>query len=77
MKKKLALAVTTVTIAGSLAASGALAAPSDTRPGWGHGDTNHVHVGPPGQSVNPGDFHHMIWWWIWNFLRHFHFPWGN
>ena len=23
----------------------------DTRPGWGHGDKNHVHTGPPGQSV--------------------------
>jgi hypothetical protein len=25
----------------------------NTRPGWGYGDTNHVHVGPPGQSVRP------------------------
>lgn len=24
-----------------------------TRPGWGFGDTNHVHTGPPGQSVRP------------------------
>ena len=24
-----------------------------TRPGWGHGDKNHVHTGPPGQSVRP------------------------
>lgn len=22
------------------------------RPGWGHGDKNHEHSGPPGQSVN-------------------------
>ncbi len=22
-----------------------------TRPGWGFGDQNHVHTGPPGQSV--------------------------
>jgi hypothetical protein len=22
-----------------------------TRPGWGYGDKNHVHTGPPGQSV--------------------------
>lgn len=22
-------------------------------PGWGFGDTNHVHTGPPGQSVRP------------------------
>lgn len=25
----------------------------ETRPGWGHGDKNHVHTGPPGQSVRP------------------------
>jgi hypothetical protein len=33
----------------------ALAAkPTDnTRPGWGYGDKNHVHTGPPGQSVRP------------------------
>lgn len=24
---------------------------SPTRPGWGIGDQNHVHLGPPGQSV--------------------------
>jgi hypothetical protein len=24
---------------------------NDTRPGWGFGDQNHVHTGPPGQSV--------------------------
>ena len=23
--------------------------PSTARPGWGHGDTNHMHTGPPGQ----------------------------
>ena len=23
------------------------------RPGWGYGDTNHHHTGPPGQSVRP------------------------
>lgn len=22
-------------------------------PGWGYGDQNHVHTGPPGQSVRP------------------------
>lgn len=25
----------------------------NTRPGWGFGDSNHVHTGPPGQSVHP------------------------
>lgn len=28
-------------------------ASSTTKPGWGYGDTNHVHTGPPGQSVRP------------------------
>jgi len=27
--------------------------PNGTRPGWGYGDKNHVHTGPPGQSVRP------------------------
>ncbi len=32
----------------------ASAKPSDgTRPGWGFGDKNHVHTGPPGHSVHP------------------------
>ena len=25
----------------------------DTRPGWGHGDKNHEHTGPPGLTVRP------------------------
>lgn len=24
-----------------------------TKPGWGYGDKNHAHTGPPGQSVRP------------------------
>ena len=27
--------------------------PNGTKPGWGYGDNNHVHTGPPGQSVAP------------------------
>src|SRR5260221_13863640 len=27
----------------------------NTRPGWGFGDKNHHHIGPPGHSVRPGD----------------------
>lgn len=26
-----------------------------SRPGWGNGDKNHEHIGPPGQSVRPHD----------------------
>jgi hypothetical protein len=28
---------------------------ADTRPGWGSGDKNHVHTGPPGQNKKSGD----------------------
>jgi len=39
----------------ALAASAFAAKPNadTTRPGWGYGDKNHVHTGPPGQSVHP------------------------
>jgi hypothetical protein len=79
MKRKLALTAAAIAITG-MAASSALAAPgndngNNSRPGWGNGDAQHVHTGPPGDSVNPGH-HHFFWWWIWNFLRHFHFPWS-
>ena len=31
------------------------ASPSNqTKPGWGHGDKNHIHTGPPGHSVSTG-----------------------
>jgi hypothetical protein len=39
-----------------ISASAAFAAPGnsgDTKPGWGYGDKNHVHTGPPGQTVQP------------------------
>jgi hypothetical protein len=34
-------------------ASGQASAAPSTRPGWGCGDTNHVHTGPPGLGPNP------------------------
>lgn len=36
-----------------LATSAFAANSGGTRPGWGYGDKNHVHTGPPGQSVHP------------------------
>jgi hypothetical protein len=42
------VAVITVAVPSALAKSN-----NDVRPGWGNGDKNHVHVGPPGQSVHP------------------------
>jgi hypothetical protein len=39
-----------------LGGSGALAAGnSGTRPGWGCGDTNHTHTGPPGKHLGNTD----------------------
>ena len=29
----------------------------DTRPGWGYGDKNHTHTGPPGESTRPDTEH--------------------
>src|SRR6266446_3715710 len=42
------VAIITVAVPSALAKSN-----NDNKPGWGYGDTNHVHVGPPGQSVHP------------------------
>lgn len=54
MKKKVFAAVAISILAVSVASVPAFAAQNDnTRPGWGHGDNNHVHTGPPGHSVRP------------------------
>ena len=56
IKSKIAVSAAAVAILGSLGATAIAAQPADnTRPGWGYGDKNHVHVGPPGQSVNVGN----------------------
>ena len=46
-----------VAVAGVVFATGAFAQGNSgtTKPGWGYGDQNHVHTGPPGQSVHPGN----------------------
>ena len=52
---RLLIVLATVAAAIVMMASAALAAPGnsgDTKPGWGYGDKNHVHTGPPG-SVRP------------------------
>lgn len=46
----LVLAITGVAVA---SAANAAKPQGDTRPGWGFGDKNHTHTGPPGQSVRP------------------------
>lgn len=54
MKKNLAAAIVVgLVVVSSVTATSAFASTDDTRPGWGNGDKNHVHVGPPGQSVRP------------------------
>lgn len=45
-------------IAGIVLAAGSVFAQGNsgsTKPGWGYGDQNHIHTGPPGQSVRPGN----------------------
>jgi|GEM_PF-2180310 len=58
INKRIAITVASVAMTGAIGAT-ALAsshsnAQANTRPGWGNGDKNHVHTGPPGQSVNVG-----------------------
>jgi hypothetical protein len=49
------IVVSTVAVALLTSLSGSVFAQdsSETRPGWGIGDQNHIHLGPPGQSVRP------------------------
>jgi hypothetical protein len=44
------IAAAIITMATSALAAGKS---GTTKPGWGYGDKNHVHTGPPGQSVRP------------------------
>lgn len=44
------VAVAVVTLSASALAAGNS---GTTKPGWGFGDKNHVHTGPPGHSVHP------------------------
>lgn len=57
MTKQRILMTLTLAVVTLLSVQSAYAAqPTDnTRPGWGFGDSNHVHLGPPGQSVRPVD----------------------
>ena len=48
-----ATAVVVATVAGISGAAFAAQNAGGTRPGNGFGDKNHVHTGPPGQSVRP------------------------
>lgn len=43
--------VLSVFLSSAVFAQSAFAASGNMRPGWGFGDKNHVHTGPPGQSV--------------------------
>lgn len=57
INKRIAITVASIAISGAFGAT-ALASQSHgqdgSRAGWGHGDKNHVHTGPSGQSVNVG-----------------------
>jgi hypothetical protein len=54
--KKAALSAAIALGIAVVAVSGAAYAAQDkkeTVPGWGFGDKNHIHTGPPGHSVHP------------------------
>lgn len=56
MKKQLSIAlVLALVVTISAVVPTALAKNNEPKPGWGFGDTNKVHVGPPGQSVRPNN----------------------
>jgi hypothetical protein len=48
-----ALAVVVIAVVTLSASALAAGNSGSTKPGWGFGDKNHVHTGPPGQSVHP------------------------
>jgi hypothetical protein len=55
LNRKLHIAIVIAVLAViTVAVPSALAKSSDPKPGWGFGDKNHVHLGPPGNSVHPG-----------------------
>lgn len=61
MKKTgLRIALVLTLVLGSSVFAGSALAKNDggTRPGWGHGDKNHHHTGPPGQSTQPSNETH-------------------
>jgi hypothetical protein len=59
-KRRIAGLVAAVALAGGVAAPAALAGgschpkpPKCEKPGYGYGDKNHCHYGPPGQGFTP------------------------
>lgn len=55
--KKIIFSVAGLTLAMLLFVNTAMAAKpaGNVRPGWGFGDQNHIHTGPPGLSVRPSN----------------------
>ena len=53
LNTKVLIAVATIIAAAVFLVGGSFAQADGTKPGWGYGDNNHVHTGPPGQSVVP------------------------
>lgn len=54
LNMRLVLVTGIALVAFAIMATGAFAQNEDgTRPGWGFGDQNHEHTGPPGHSVHP------------------------
>lgn len=51
--KSLVIALMALSVFAIMAVNAFAKTDGSTRPGWGYGDKNHVHTGPPGQSVRP------------------------
>ena len=70
--------ITAMMFAGSAFAQGPT---NNNRPGWGHGDHNHHHTGPPGHSNHPGNGHHpkfhkfIVAWY--NYLHNHFWKWHS
>lgn len=53
LKKSTVLIALVVALVAVTSVSAPAAFAKTTKPGWGFGDDNHIHLGPPGQSVRP------------------------
>jgi hypothetical protein len=53
IKARVLIVIGLVVFSLALVAGNAFAKNTSDKPGWGWGDTNHEHQGPPGQSVFP------------------------
>lgn len=55
LSKPLSAAAMALVISSLVAGTAFADSPNHNKPGWGKGDKNHHHSGPPGQSNRPSD----------------------